>query len=42
MISLGMDDETIIKVTELPAEKIAQLRSESEPESEPEPKNESE
>jgi predicted transposase/invertase (TIGR01784 family) len=32
MISLGMDDEIIIKVTELPAEKIAQLRSEAESE----------
>jgi predicted transposase/invertase (TIGR01784 family) len=34
MISLGMDDETIMKVTGLPAEKIAQLRSETELESE--------
>ncbi|EHQ34431.1 hypothetical protein Metlim_0290 [Methanoplanus limicola DSM 2279] len=30
MISLGMDDDIIMKITELPAEKIARLRSEVE------------
>ncbi|EHQ34430.1 hypothetical protein [Methanoplanus limicola] len=32
MISLGVDDDFIMKITELPAEKIARLRSEEKSE----------